>query len=323
MSDWTERPEGGGWLAIRLIRGVARHGGRGVARLLLLPISLYFLLVRGPERRASRAFLSRVHGRRARLHEVARHVHAFASTILDRVFLLEAGSAPFDIRIDGLEVLDRQLARGRGALMFGSHLGSFEVLRVLAARRPEIRLRVVLDTGHNPAMTRLLDELNPDIASTVIDAGQDGPSIVLAIREATEQGHLVALLVDRTYPGQPSLPATFLGARAQFPAAPWLIASVLAVPVVLGFGLYRGGNRYDLSFELFSEGIAIARKDRPRVLAELVQRYAARLQHHVRRAPYNWFNFYDFWQSDDASDPSHDPAAGPAAGDAFARRGGA
>ena len=90
----------------------------------------------------------------------------------------------------------------------------------------------------------------------MIDAGQDGPSIVLAIKQATDEGALVALLVDRTRPGEPALHAPFLGAPAPFPTAPWLIAAALKVPVVLAFGLYRGGNRYDLVFETFSDGIA-------------------------------------------------------------------
>ena len=68
-------------------------------------------------------------------------------------------------------------------------------------------MRVVLDKGHNPAMTQLLDALNPEIAATVIDAGQDGPSIVLAIQQAIAEGALVALLVDRAQPGEAALPA--------------------------------------------------------------------------------------------------------------------
>src|SRR5690606_39207671 len=48
-SDWKRRPEGGGRFALGLILGVARHGGRALGRALLYPITLYFLLVRGPE----------------------------------------------------------------------------------------------------------------------------------------------------------------------------------------------------------------------------------------------------------------------------------
>src|SRR3546814_86875 len=96
---------------------------------------------------------------------------------------------------------------GRGVLLFGSHLGSFEVLRVIARQRPDYRIRVVLDKAHSPAMTRLLDSLNPEIAAGVIDAGQDGPSLMLAIKQAADEGALIALLVDRTQPGAATQPA--------------------------------------------------------------------------------------------------------------------
>jgi len=303
-ADWKKRPEGGGLFAIWLIRSIARYGGRGVARVLLYPITLYFFLVRGPERAASRRFLARALGRPATAWDVARHIHTFASTILDRVFLLSGQLRRFRVAITGLDELHAQIDLGRGVLLFGSHLGSFDVLRVLARERPDVQVRVVLDKGHNPAITRMLDALNPEIARSVIDAGQDGPSIVLAIKQATDEGALVALLVDRTRPGEASVPAPFLGESAAFPAAPWMIATMLGVPVSLAFGLYRGGRDYELVFETFSEGLSADRRNRQQRIFECVQRYATRLEHQARAAPYNWFNFYDFWHAHDASDPS-------------------
>ena len=307
-TNWKQRPEGGGWFAVWLIRTIARRGGRAVGRLCLYPIVLYFFAMRGPERRASRDYLGRALGRRPGLFAVARHIHTFAATILDRVFLLGERLRRFDIRVQGLDELHAQLEHG-GVLLFGSHLGSFEVLRVLARERPDVRVRVVLDKSHNPAVTQLLDALNPDVAATVIDAGQDGPSIVLAVQQAVAEGALVALLVDRTQPGEASMPVTFFGAPARLPSAPWLIAAVLQAPVVLAFGLYRGGNRYDLMFEPFSGPIRVPRQHRAPVLGELAQRYAERLEHHARSAPYNWFNFYDFWHTPSQQDgaPADDP----------------
>lgn len=299
-ADWTRRPEGGGRFALWLIRSIARYGGRGVARPLLWPITLYFFLKRGPERRASRAYLARVLGRRPHTSDVLRHIHTFASTILDRVFLLSGRLRRFEVAIDGLDGLHRQIDLGRGVLLFGSHLGSFDVLRVLARERPDVKVRVVLDKGHNPALTQLLDALNPDIARGVIDAGQDGPAVVLAIKQATDEGALVALLVDRARPGETAIAAPFLGGQARFPLAPWMIATMLGTPVSLAFGLYRGGRAYALSFEPFSDGLVADRQHRQALLHDCVQRYAARLEHHARRAPYNWFNFFDFWHADDA-----------------------
>lgn len=292
---WKERPEGGGWFALWLIRSIGRHGGRTVARALLYPITLYFLLRRGPERRASRAWLSTALGRRASLADIARHIHCFASTILDRVFLLSGELRRFSMRVVGVEPLHELLDAGRGVLLFGSHLGSFEVLRVLARERPQARLRVVLDQAHNQAITQLLDALNPEIAANVIDAAQDGPALMLQIHEAIAAGEMVALLVDRAQPGEPTLQVPFFGRPAPLPLAPWQLAAVLGAPVMLAFGLYRGGNRYDLVFEAFSDGERVPRPGRRARIAALIAGYATRLEHHARSAPYNWFNFYDYW----------------------------
>jgi predicted LPLAT superfamily acyltransferase len=298
-SEWKQRHEGGNRLAMRMLRAVSCKLGRAPARLLLYPIVLYFLLRRGAERRDSRAYLARVLGRPATLRDVARHLHTFAATILDRVFLLSEDTRRFDVRTQGLDTLHRHLDAGRGVLLFGSHLGSFEALRVLSRQRPECRIRVVLDRGHSRAVTEMLDALNPEIAASVIDAGQDGPSIALAIGEALSQGAMVALLVDRSHAGSAVERVPFLGEPAAFPTAPWLLAAVMKVPVMLTFGLYRGGNHYDLVFEPFSEGIELPRGQRREGVAALIRRYAARLEHHARSAPYNWFNFYDFWKRDD------------------------
>ncbi|WP_282275926.1 acyltransferase [Stenotrophomonas sp. PS02297] len=297
-ADWKRRPEGGGRAAIRLIAGIARHGGRGIGRLCLYPITAYFLLVRGSERRASRAYLGRALCRRASLWDVARHIHTFAATILDRVFLLGGRMDLFDIRTDGTQALLEQLDEGRGVLLFGSHLGSFDALRALGRQRPDLKLRVLLDRAHNAAITELLAELDPGLAAGIIDAGQGGPAVVLAIQQALEEGAMVALLVDRARPGETALQAPLLGAPAPFPTAPWLIASVLKAPVMLAFGLYRGGNRYDLLFEPFAPALDVPRAQRAEALSALVHRYAGRLEQHLHGAPWNWFNFYDFWHSD-------------------------
>lgn len=299
-AQWKGRREAGARWAVLAICALGRHGGRGLARALLYPATLYYLFRRGDERRDSRAYLTRVLGRPPRWRERFRHLLTFSQTILDRIFLLgDTELGRFDVRVDGIERLDRQVDSGQGVLLFGSHLGSFEVLRVLSRRRPDVPLRVVLDRQHSAALTAVLDALNPEVAATVIDAGQDGPSIMFAIQEAIAEGAIVALLVDRTQPGEPSHSVPFLGAPARFPAAPWLIASVLKAPIVLAFGLYRGGNRYDLSFEWFSDGLDLPRRARAQALPALIGRYAARLEDRARSAPYNWFNFYDFWEPGD------------------------
>lgn len=292
---WLDRPEGGSIFGYRLISKFALLCGRTAARLVLVPITAFFLAKRGPERRASRDYLQRVLGRRARLRDVARQFYCFAAVILDRVFLLSERFRRFDIQVHGLDGLRAQWAKQRGVLIFGSHLGSFDALRVLAQIRSDVKVRVVLDTEQNPALTRILNALNPELARSIINARQDGTVTALAIKEALDETALVTLLVDRARPGNQVTVADFLGRPAPFPTGPWQIAAALKVPVVLCFGLYRGGNRYELHFEVFAETLRVERTDREASLNAIVQRYADRLTHYTRSAPYNWFNFYDFW----------------------------
>lgn len=312
VAQWQGRREGGGRFALWLIRTIGLTCGRGIARLILYPITLYFFCRRSHERRASRAYLARVLGRPAGTFDVLRHIHAFAAITLDRVFLLARGMRDFDIEIVGLEALEGRLDGGRGVLLLGAHIGSFEVLRVLALKRPQIPLRVVLDKAQTPVMTELLEALAPDIGNNVIDASRGGTDVVLAMHEAARHGAMIALLGDRGRAHETMRHVPFLGVPAPFPAAPWLIASTLKLPVVLCFGLYLGGNRYRLLFEPFVEDATIPREDRQATLDALIRRYAARLEAMVREHPYNWFNFYDFW---DHPAPGHGADAGRADAD--------
>jgi predicted LPLAT superfamily acyltransferase len=89
--------------------------------------------------------------------------------------------------------------------------------------------------------------------------------------------------------------------------------------VVLAFGLYRGGNRYDLRFEPFSDGETVPRPCRRAHVASLIRRYAARLEDLARQFPYNWFNFYDYWEGTGTGVARDDRGGGAAVGDAGIR----
>ena len=292
---WHQRPEGGSRGAIRLARALGLGLGRPFVRLLLYPATLYFCLRRAPERRAARAFLARALGPRANTWRLLCYLLTYGQVMLDRIFLLAESLKRFDISSHGLDVLEQKLAQGRGVLLLGAHLGSFDVLRVLGEKRPGVRVAVIMDRQQTRQMTEMLSTLNPKLAANIIDAGADPTELALAIHAAARDGALIGLLADRARPGEPVQAVEFFGAPADFPTSPYLVASLLDLPVVLCFGLYRGGNRYDLYFEAFADRIGLVRRERAAQLAAWTQRYAARLEHYTRLAPYNWFNFYDFW----------------------------
>jgi predicted LPLAT superfamily acyltransferase len=290
---WAALPERGTPTSLRLIAWVATYIGRWAARLLLYPITLYFVASGHEARRVSREYLKRLRERPAHWWHAFRHFHCFAATILDRVYLLRGEFENFDVTLHGKEILHRQMEAGRGCILLGAHLGSFEVLRTLGVTQRNFPLKVLMDVEHNQNITRLLDALNPQIASTVIEP--DRPDTLLRVKESLDGRYFIGMLGDRVGSGDRTVKCQFLGAPAVFPAGPIMLAAMMHCPVILFFGLYRGGKRYEIYFEQFVQQINLDREHRMDEIQRWMQRYAKRLEYYARLAPYNWFNFYPFW----------------------------
>ena len=294
---WVQLPERGNVAALRLIHWIALHIGRPAGRSLLYPITLYFLLTATAARRGSQLYLRRALDRQPRLRDVFRHIHCFAATILDRVYFLSGRLDRFEVRLFNDQLILDQAASGQGCILLGSHLGSFEALRALGVTIQHFPIRILMNTTHNQGMTRYLSELNPALAATVIPIS-GGPDTLLKVQESVAQGFMVGALGDRVVPGEKTVQCRFFGQDTPFPASPLLVAALPGCPVILFFGLYRGGNRYDAHFEVLADRIDLDRRRRQEQLGEWAQRYADRLEHYARLAPYNWFNFYDYWEDD-------------------------
>ena len=291
---WLEQRERGTLAAMRLMTWLTLTLGYRFGRALLYPICLYFWLFSPAARRASRDFLARACARPPRTRDVFRHFHAFASTLLDRIEILAGNAAGFQVRLHGTEVLESLRGDNRGCLLLGSHLGSFEILRVIGESRGHLCVNLVMHQGNSRQMNRWLHGLAPELAKRIIAPGQ--PETLLRVRECLERGEMVAMLGDRVFGEERTVTCEFLGARARFPAGPILAAAILQVPVVTFFCLYRGARSYDAHFELLVEQIEAGRGMRDEAVARCVSRYASRLEVHARAVPENWFNFYDFWR---------------------------
>lgn len=289
---WQQQRERGSRIGIRVMTWVAGALGRPAARALLYPVCFYFLVSSRSARLAIARFRERTLGRPAGWCALFSHYHAFASTILDRIYFLRARFDLFDIQFHGLDVLDRELAKGRGCLLLGAHLGSFEVVRAVGLLRQRLDIRVLMDEQNAPLIRGLTQELNPDVAETVIQAG--GVQAMLQVKECLERGGIIGMMGDRVTQQDQIVGCKFFGSEARFPTAAIRLAQVVRAPVVLFFGLYRGGNRYEVRLESFGDKAHLSH-DQPADLKQEVQRYADRLQEVCRLAPDNWFNFYDFW----------------------------
>ena len=309
--DWTHAPERSNMLALRVMAWIALACGRRAARVCLHLISVYFLLFSPVQRRHIKRYLWRAIGPHAGWSDGYKLLHAFASTVLDRVYFLRGRLDLFDVRVTGNLPVETEAYEGRGAFLLGAHMGSFEALGACKQHAPDqagLRLAMLMFPDNAVRITAILNAIAlPEMRPHVIALGR--PHSMLALRDWLDGGGLGGLLADRTLPGNEDQPAgqrgntielPFLGHPASFNDGPFRLAALLRRKVFFMAGLYVGGNRYDVLFEPladFSQRLSDPAQ-RERRIQDAVEAYVRRLEALCRAYPYNWFNFHDFWLED-------------------------
>jgi predicted LPLAT superfamily acyltransferase len=292
---WLSQGERGSVFAIAMAYRFATLLGRPFMRVIVSMIAMWYRLFDSKAVAASRDWLTRVHGTPPGFWAIYRHLRVFAQVTLDRVFLLTDKIEQMKFTRTGHEHISSALADGRGALLIGAHLGSYEAMRA-GGMGDDVPIQILGYFENARLINALMNDLNPEQAANVIHLGKDPIGATIRAKGCIEEGHLVAILADRVGLNDKVVSADFFGEKADFPTGIFIMASALKCPVYLVFGLYSEPNEYNLYCEPFADSIALPRKDRQVHLQAIVQRYANRVEHFARKAPNNWFNFFDFWK---------------------------
>jgi predicted LPLAT superfamily acyltransferase len=295
---WRARPERSNMAMLRIMTWISLRLGRPAGRVVLHLITAYFLLFAPESRAASRDYLARVLGRPARLSDLYRHIYTFAATIHDRIYLLNNRFDLFDIEVSGDGLVTDLLADGRGLFLIGAHMGSFEVMRALGRQHAGLNVAMAMYEGNARKVNQMLSAISPMAQQDVIGLGQ--VDAMLKVSASLDRGTAVGMLADRRFGGDVMRTMTFLGGQADLPLGPFRMAAVLRRPVVFMTGLYLGGNRYRIHFEPLADFSELQAGARQQAIAAAMERYVGLLEKHCRQAPYNWFNFFRFWRTDEA-----------------------
>lgn len=266
---------------------------RSIARLWLWPISLYFLCFSPTSRAASADYLRRNPKTSSDIFSIYKHIYTFASVILDRVYFITGKFDKFSISYDLDPEALAALEDKSGAVFLGAHIGSFEAMRCLALKQADLELKILMYRDHNAMITRVLDELNSDIAGSVINISDQ--NALFQAQEVIENGSVVGLLGDRGVPGEKMTRCSLFGGEVDIPSGPFSIALILGVPIIVVFATYVGGNRYHITLTKLSEAVMAPRNERDALIRNLTDDYVVQIETVLKRYPYNWFNFYDYW----------------------------
>lgn len=293
--EWMRQRERGSLFWMQVMCRISLWCGRSLSRLIVHCVALYFVVVLAGARRASRMYLARVLQRPARWLDIYRHFLVFATTIHDRIYLLHDDDTRFDLSWHGHEALLDAYAQHGGVLLFGGHLGSFEAMRTLARLNPAVRLCMAMFPDNARQINSMLGAVNSRAMQDVIPLGQ--LDAMLCMYQKLQEGVMVGILADRSVGKDKGIGFPFLGHTAHFPEGPFRMAAMLRRPVFFMTGLYLGGNRYDIHFEALADFSNVRRDERDAAVREAMHAYVAALEKQVRSQPFNWFNFFDFWES--------------------------
>ena len=261
---------------LRLMTWISLRLGRPVGRLILQLITSYFVLFSGSARSASHNYLLRALGRRPNWRDLYKHIFTFASTIHDRVYLINDRYDLFDISVHNEKIILDVLAEGRGAFLVGAHLGSFEVIRAMGRRHPGLRIAMVMYEENARKINSMLAAINPSIQQDIIPLGHI--DTMLKVHSRLNEGTVLSMLADRSLGDDVTLPAPFLGYPAAFPTGPFRMAALLRQPVVFMTGLYLGANRYSIHFERLADFSQTPQAERDAAIQTAINRYAILLE---------------------------------------------
>ena len=292
-AEWIRHRERGSLWLLKIMAFLSLRLGRTLSRVILYGIAVYFFLFGPSARRHSRCYLRRALGRAATARDRFLQILSFATTIHDRVYLMNDQFEKFNISVEGEMLVLAQASIGRGALLLGSHMGSFEVMHSLSRRQNGLRVSMAMYEENARKISGILAAINPKAVPDIVSLGQI--DAMLRIAERLEQGGCVGVLADRTLGEEPTQAVTFLGEQAYLPTGPMRAAAILRCPVFFMAGLYRGRNNYHVVFEQVADFSAVSVGSRRLAVYAAIERYASVLEHYCRSDPYNWFNFFDFW----------------------------
>lgn len=291
---WSGRSRGGR-VGMAIFAATARLFGRRGCLAFAPIVAGWYVLTDPRARRASIQLRRRLHGPAGRVCETTwafRHFLEFGRTMIDRMAFLHGRAVPPDVEVAGREAVLDATRSDSGCLLVSGHLGDWIAasrLAILGGRTISVVASQGMGVGahqvRRDGRARLFD---------VIDVDGSPISVGAEIAAALRGGGHVAMLGDRKVSADVVL-LPFLGADAAFPTGPWAVAMVTGAPVVVFFVVRTpgGGQRLELFGPIRVP--RVAREHRAGAIRAAAAQFAAHLEGVVRRHPFHWSNFYDFW----------------------------
>ena len=290
---WTQRA-GGNHLGIRFFIWIISRTGLLPAYFFLIFASFQYVLLDRKTKKHLREYRSAL-GLRTTLVSYFCHFYSFGMSLIDRYAHLLSSRPLFRYDSINEELINEQLARGKGVILLGAHVGNWEIAGNVLQQRMNVPINLLMYDAESERVKQVVSSAVERRNVNVIFVSQDSPDSIIEVVNALKRGEIICMHGDRVLGTQRSEIVSFLGKQARFPSGPFSIAAMTGAAVIPFFSVKTGWRHY--TFSAF-EPVIIDNSDREirqRKICDAVKHFSISLETIARRYPHQWYNLYNFW----------------------------
>lgn len=289
MSEWKGKSKGS-LLGYKIFAYSVRNIGLRFSYFILLFVALYYFLFSWKSNKSIYNYFrnAQKYSRGKSFYSVYKSYFIFGQTLIDRILISSGKRDRFTYEFDGIENIIQVLEEGNGGILISAHLGNFEISEYFFEDiGADMVTNIVTTDKERQNIKEYLEELSlkSDLKYILI---KDDMSHIYEFNEALSKNEIICITGDRYVDGSKYLETEFLGKKAKFPSGPFLLGSRLKVPVLFVYVMKDSATHYHL----------YARKANVEHRKEkaLLENYVESITHFVKKYPYQWFNYFDFWK---------------------------
>lgn len=217
----------------------------------------------------------------------------FGKVLVERGWLGVAKGTRLDGHFEGYDRLLELISGGRGVVLVTGHVGNWQSALAHLADLP-VRVNALMRYDQQAVAKHFFDLGENRRSFEIIDADGEFGGMVSALA-ALGRGEVVTIMADRFIKGS-STSVNFLGDDARFPDSAYLLAASNSAPVAVIFAAKTGLNSYTLKLWDSFHPQYNDRAERDSMLLDGTRRFSQALEEYLKTYPYQWYNFYNFWQ---------------------------
>lgn len=282
----------GHWFFYVTMRLFGHRGGR----ILLAPVVFTYVVFSRKVHRTVRNYLvHRFPGERDWQYFLYtfKNIYAFGNVLVDRGWLGVRADASFAGELIGYETIHELVEKGKGVVLLTAHVGNWQTALAHLDALP-VTVHALMQYDRQTVAKHYFDLKGGERPFEIINV--DGPfGGMVDASAALQRGEIITIMGDRFIKGSYSR-VDFYGESVRLPDAAYVLAAISGAPVVVLLAAKTGGRTYQLKVWDHFYPEYTSRDEREPMLRKCAERYISSIEDYLKNYPFQWYNFYNFWE---------------------------